>query len=87
MWAASSKKAPNALSRHTKRKMVELGRAHLSFGMTPTFQKKKKEEKSVSYRMTTQDIRNLFAYAAHVAIKVIPKKGLTGDHQPSLLLV
>ncbi len=41
-WAVSRKKVPNVLSRcHTKRTIGACGRAHPSFGMTPTFQKKK----------------------------------------------
>ncbi len=42
IWAVSHKKFPNVLSHHTKRRMGVRGRAHPSFGMTPTFQKKKK---------------------------------------------
>ncbi len=41
IWAALHEKVPNVLSRHTKRRM---GRARPSFGMTPTFQKKKKKK-------------------------------------------
>ena len=49
IWAASSEKVPNVLSRcHTKRRTGAHGRALPSFGMTPTFQKWKK--KSVSYQ-------------------------------------
>ncbi len=43
-WAALPKKVPNVLSRcHTKRRMGAQGRARPSFGMTPTFLKKKKK--------------------------------------------
>ena len=38
IWAVSSKKVPNGLSRcHTKRRMGVCGRPHPSFGMTLTF--------------------------------------------------
>ncbi len=44
--AASSGKVSNGLSRcHTKRRMDAHGRVHPTFGMTPTFQKKKKKKK------------------------------------------
>ncbi len=78
MWAELSKKVPYVLSHcHTKRRTGAWGRACPSFGMTPTFPKKKKKfQKSrchtkrrtstapracPSFGMTTQDIRELFA--------------------------
>ncbi len=43
-WAVSCEKVPKVLSRcHTKRRSGARGRFHPSFGMTPTFPKKKKE--------------------------------------------
>ncbi len=45
-WAALREKVPNVLSRcHTKIRTGARGRARPSFGMTPTFQKKKKKPK------------------------------------------
>ncbi len=45
-WAALCEKVPNALSRsHTKRWTGARGRVRPSFGMTPTFPKKKSQKK------------------------------------------
>ncbi len=50
-WAALREKVLNVLSLcHTKRRTGTHGHARSSFGMTPTFQKKKKSKKSVSYQ-------------------------------------
>ena len=46
MWVAFCKKVPNVLSRcHAKRRKCARGRARPSFGMTPTFPKKKRKRK------------------------------------------
>ena len=51
MCAASHKKVPNVLSQcRTKRRMGTHGRAHPSFGITPTPPPKKKSKKLVSYQ-------------------------------------
>ncbi len=47
LWPATCKKVPNVLSRcHTKIRMGARGRAHPSFGMTTTFQKRKEKKKN-----------------------------------------
>ena len=49
IWAALREKVPNVLSHcHTKRRTGARGRARPSFGMTPTYQKKKKKSKNFS---------------------------------------
>ena len=51
IWAVLREKVLNVLSRcHTKRRTGTRGRAHPSFGITPTFQNFLKNEKSVSYQ-------------------------------------
>ncbi len=67
--ASLCEKVPNVLSPcHTKRRMGVRGRAHRSFGMTPTFQKKKNlkswchTKRRMGTVMRTQDIRDLFVW-------------------------
>ncbi len=46
IWAKILGKVPNVLSRcHTKRRVGVLGRACPSFGMSPTFPKKRRKKK------------------------------------------
>ncbi len=83
-WAALREKVPNVLSRcQTKRRMGARGRAHpsfQSFGMTPTFQKKKKKKSKFFKKNFFQKILKSRCHTkrrAHAAPRARPSFGMT----------
>ncbi len=80
-WAELSKKVPNVLSRcHTKRRTGARGRARPSFGMKPTFLKKKKRKRKRKKKF--QKINFFFSKNSKKSVSY-QKKGGRGPARPS----